>query len=489
MANTIFRYSATKLRQHFRDGKLTAHQIISSFVNRIESQAGLNAFIFTDLDGALKAAKHLDDNFSLSRKLPLAPIPIAIKDNILCKGMDATAGSKILKGFTAPFSATAVQRLTDAGCIILGKTNCDEFGMGSSTENSAFGPTQNPVAPGYVPGGSSGGSAAAVSAFLAPVALGTDTGGSVRQPAAFTGVIGLKPTYGRVSRYGVIAYGSSLDQIGVLSRSIEDVALILEVMSGHDENDATSSASSVPKFGGNRKNLDRKFRIGIPEEYFGDGLNDEVRLKVEDVISTLEEQGHTTVRISMPYTDYAVATYYLIATAEASSNLSRFDGVRYGFRADSSSLRDLYYKTRSEGFGLEVQRRIMLGTFVLSAGYYEAYYGRAQKVRRLIRSDFEKAFEQVDILATPTSPTTAFKLGEKLKDPLQMYLSDVYTVAPSLAGVPAISVPAGNSPSGLPIGIQFIAPWYKEESLIEVATVVMSFSKSDESNTETSSNG
>ncbi len=385
----------------------------------------------------------------------LSGIPIAIKDVLTVEGMPATAGSKILEGFIPPYTATAVKRLQEAGAIVIGKTNTDEFAMGSSTENSAYGVTHNPWDITRVPGGSSGGSAAAVAAGFVPAALGTDTGGSVRQPASFCGVTGLKPTYGRVSRYGLIAFGSSLDCVGAFGRSAEDVALIFETIAGHDPLDATSAEVDVTPIDFEKSDL-RGLRIGVPKEYFIEGMQAEVQEKTRAAIAQLESLGAEVHEISLPHTEYALPVYYILAPAEASANLARFDGIRYGPRADADSLRDVFFKTRGEKFGSEVTRRIMLGTYALSAGYYDAYYGQAQKVRTLIKRDFEAAFEQVDLIACPSTPTTAFEIGAHAGDPLSMYLEDVFTLPASLAGVPGISFPVGFDSQGLPIGMQLL---------------------------------
>jgi aspartyl-tRNA(Asn)/glutamyl-tRNA(Gln) amidotransferase subunit A len=399
----------------------------------------------------------------------LAGVPIAVKDVISTRDVTTTCGSKILETYVPPYDATAVERLERAGAVILGKTNCDEFAMGSSNENSAYGPVRNPVALDRVPGGSSGGSAAAVAAGLAVAALGTDTGGSIRQPGACCGIPGMMPTYGRVSRYGLIAFASSLDRIGPLTQNVADASVLMSIMAGHDPNDSTSAAVPVPDYGAALESPLQGIRIGVPEDYFGEGLDPEVREKVLTGISLLEKLGAKRIPLHMPHTDYAIATYYIVATAEASSNLARYDGVRYGLRVPSTSLREMYKKTRERGFGPEVKRRIMLGTYVLSAGYYDAYYLRAQKVRSLIARDFADAFQKVDAIITPTTPTPAFRLGEKTADPLQMYLADIYTVTGSLAGVPGISVPCGKTKAGLPIGMQIFGPHFEEGRVLQLA--------------------
>jgi aspartyl-tRNA(Asn)/glutamyl-tRNA(Gln) amidotransferase subunit A len=400
---------------------------------------------------------------------PLQDLTIALKDNICVAGIETTAASKILKGFVPTYDATVVKKLRESGATLKNKTNLDEFAMGSSTENSAFGVVKNPWDESRVPGGSSGGSAAVVAAGLVDAALGTDTGGSVRQPASFCGVVGLKPTYGRVSRWGVIALGSSLDQIGVFSRSVKGAAEVLEAISGHDPKDATSSEREVGKYASNLGNSVKGLKIGVPKEFFEGGLDAEVKKAIEDAIKWYRENGAEIVDISLPHSKYAIATYYVVLPAEASSNLARYDGVRYGFSAKAEPLLDNYFKSRSEGFGPEPVRRIMLGSYVLSSGYYDAYYLKAQKVRTLIRQDYEKAFDQVDVILGPTTPTTAFKVGEKADDPIAMYLNDIYTVPANLAGNPAISVPAGFDGSNLPIGLQLIGPMWGEQQILDAA--------------------
>ena len=395
---------------------------------------------------------------------------MAIKDNICVTGMQTSCGSRILGPYHPPYDATVIERLRAAGAVIIGKTNCDEFAMGSSNENSAFGPVKNPWDISRVPGGSSGGSAAAVAAGIVPVALGSDTGGSVRQPAALCGVIGLKPTYGRVSRYGLVAFGSSLDQIGVLARNVSDAASVLQVIAGRDPHDATTADVPVPDYSAELNEDVRGLRIGVSRALLGEGLDPEVRSAIDKSIDAYRELGAEIVDVDLPHAQYAIAVYYIIATAEASSNLARYDGVRYGFRAeDAPALREMYRKTRDEGFGPEVKRRIMLGTYVLSAGYYDAYYLKAQKVRTLLRQDFANAFEKCDAVLTPTTPTPAFMFGEKSDDPLAMYLNDIYTVTANLAGVPGISVPCGLSSEGLPIGLQLLGPNWSEARLLRLA--------------------
>ncbi len=416
----------------------------------------------------MQRAAEIDADPDKGRR-PLAGVPIAIKDNICVRGMQTSCGSRILGPYQPPYNATAVDRLLQAGAIVIGKTNCDEFAMGSSNENSAFGPVKNPWDTSRVPGGSSGGSAAAVAAGIVPAALGSDTGGSVRQPASLCGVIGLKPTYGRVSRYGLVAFGSSLDQIGVFARNASDAAVVLQTIAGRDSHDATTADVPVPDYAAEMASAMKGTRIGVSQALLGEGLDDEVRAAIEKAIDAYKGLGAEIVDIDLPHAKYAIAVYYIIATAEASSNLARYDGVRYGFRAEEApALRDMYRRTRDEGFGAEVKRRVMLGTYVLSAGYYDAYYLKAQKVRMLLRQDFAKAFEKCDVILTPTSPTPAFKFGEKVDDPLAMYLNDIYTVTANLAGVPGVSVPCGLSSEGLPLGMQLLGPNWSEATLLRL---------------------
>jgi aspartyl-tRNA(Asn)/glutamyl-tRNA(Gln) amidotransferase subunit A len=452
-------------------GRLSAVELCRTALERIDRLEELNAFITVTTDAALARAKQIDEAARRGEPLPaLAGTIVAIKDNMLTRGVRTTAGSRMLMNYIPPYTATAVERIETAGAIIIGKANLDEFAMGSSNENSAYGPVKNPWDLQRVPGGSSGGSAVAVAAGMAMASLGSDTGGSIRLPAGFCGVVGLKPTYGRVSRYGLIAYGSSLDQIGPFANSVEDVARVLSVIAGHDPNDSTSSTVPVDDYLAALTGEVTKLRVGVPREYYGEGLDAEVKERVEAAIRKLEELGATCVDVSLPHTEYAIPTYYLIATAEASSNLARYDGVRYGFRAeDVTTLRDMYNRTRDLGFGAEVKRRIMLGTYALSAGYYDQYYGKAQKVRSLIERDFRNAFSQCDVIATPVAPTPAFKLGEKTEDPLAMYLSDIYTITVNLAGVPAIVLPCGLSSNRLPIGIQLIGRHFDEARLLGTA--------------------
>jgi len=459
------------VQEALRAGTISARELTQDFYARIaQRNPELNAYLALSPERAYAQADRVDAALASGEPLrPLSGVAIAIKDVISTKGIRTTCGSRILEHYTPVYSATAVERLTEAGAVVLGKTNCDEFAMGSSNENSAYGAVRNPVALDRVPGGSSGGSAAAVAAGLAVVALGTDTGGSVRQPGACCGIPALMPTYGRVSRYGLIAFASSLDRIGTFARTVADSAVVMSVIAGHDANDSTSAPIPAPDYVAELQKPVRGLRIGVPEEYFGPGLDPEVRSKVEAGIVLLERLGCRRIPLRMPHTDYAIAAYYLIATAEASSNLARFDGVRYGLRVPGATLRDMYGKTRQRGFGAEVKRRIMLGTYALSAGYYDAYYLRAQKVRTLIAQDFAEAFEKVDAIVTPTAPTPAFKLGERTSDPLQMYLADIFTVTGSLAGIPGISIPCGNSSRGLPVGMQIFGPHFSEGRVMQLA--------------------
>jgi aspartyl-tRNA(Asn)/glutamyl-tRNA(Gln) amidotransferase subunit A len=463
--------SIASLRRLLESGEVKAADVCRAALGRIEELGRLNAFLTVTPDTALERAEALDRAAEAGDPLPqLAGAVIAVKDNIVIRDVRTTAGSRILYNYKPPYTATVIERLERAGAIIVGKTNCDEFAMGSSTENSAYGPVQNPWDTSRVPGGSSGGSAVAVAAGMAMAALGSDTGGSIRQPASLTGVVGLKPSYGRVSRYGLIAFGSSLDQIGPLANSVEDAARILGVIAGRDHMDSTSLDLEVPDYLQALGRDARGLRVGVPREYYGEGLDPEVRASIEAALDRLKELGAEIVRVSLPHTEYAVPVYYLIATAEASSNLARFDGVRYGFRAEeAATLKEMYSRTRDQGFGAEVKRRIMLGTYALSAGYYDAYYGKAQKVRSLVERDFREAFASCDVIATPTAPQPAFKLGEKADNPIEMYLSDIYTITLNLAGVPGVSLPCGLTSAGLPIGIQLIGRHFDEATLLAAA--------------------
>jgi aspartyl-tRNA(Asn)/glutamyl-tRNA(Gln) amidotransferase subunit A len=464
--------SITELREQLISEQTTAEATVQASVKAAESlQQDLNAFLQIDREGARVRAQSIDALPKDGESLPaLAGVPVAIKDNICVRGLQTSCGSIILGDYHPPYDATVIQRLQAAGAVIIGKTNCDEFAMGSSNENSAFGPVKNPWDVTRVPGGSSGGSAAAVAAGIVPVALGSDTGGSVRQPASLCGVVGMKPTYGRNSRYGLVAFASSLDQVGVFGRSTRDVAAVLGVIAGRDIHDATTAAVPVPDYVAELEAGGKTLRLGFPRALFGEGLDDDVRAAVEQAIETYRELGVEIVDVDIPHAKYCIAVYYIIATAEASSNLARFDGARYGFRAEETpELRQMYRKTRDEGFGAEVKRRIMLGTYVLSAGYYDAYYRKAQQVRALLKEDFARAFQVCDAIITPTSPTPAFPLGAKVDDPLAMYLNDVYTVTANLAGVPGINVPCGLSAENLPIGFQLLGPYWSESTLFQLA--------------------
>ena len=454
-----------------RKGEVSAREIIESVFERIDSrEETINAFITTTRETAFKQADEADKKFHQGGDIPLLTgIPIAIKDILCTKSIKTTCGSKILKDFIPTYNATAVCKVLEAGAVLVGKTNMDEFGMGSSTENSIIGPTRNPRDPERVAGGSSGGSAAAVCAGESILALGTDTGGSIRQPSAFCGVTGIKPTYGRVSRYGLVAYASSLDQIGAIGRTVADCAMLLDVICGHDPLDTTSANVEKPDFQKALQQGIEGIRIGIPEEFFAEGLDSRIKEKVLDAITLLEKNGARVVPINLPHSPYAVSAYYLIATAEASSNLARYDGVKYGFRnkGDMADCMEMYQKTRTKGFGMEVKRRIMLGTYVLSAGYYDAYYLKAQKARTLIKGDFDEAFKKVDCIMTPVTPCLPFALGEKMTDPLQMYLVDIYTVSLNLAGLPGMSLPCG-AVGDLPVGLQIVGKHFDEEMVLRV---------------------
>ncbi len=462
----------TELHELYASGQALPSDVCRDALNRIERDNDrLNAYITIDRESALKRAAAMDADIREAVRLkPLAGVPVAVKDNMVMAGVRTTCGSRILGDYVPPYTATAVEKLEEAGAIIIGKTNLDEFAMGSSTENSAFGPARHPLNQEFVPGGSSGGSAVTVAAGHVPIALGSDTGGSIRQPASFCGVVGLKPTYGRVSRYGLVAFASSLDQIGPFANNVSDAARALQVISGHDRRDSTSANVAVPDYLGALTGDIKGLRVGRPPECFGEGLDPEVKEKVEAGIRKLADRGAEIVEVNLPHMKYVIAVYYIIATAEASSNLARYDGARYGFRAEEArTLAEMYRKTRDEGFGAEVKRRIMLGAFVLSSGYYDAYYEKAQRVRSILARDFAEAFKRCDVIATPTAPTPAFRIGEKSNDPLAMYLSDVYTVTVNLAGVPAISVPCGLSSAGLPIGLQLIGDHFDEARLLNAA--------------------
>ncbi len=465
----MHKLSIRQLSEGLRAGKFSSRELAKHFLKRIEKYKALNSFITVCAERALQQAQAADAQLRKKSGGPLTGVPLAHKDIFCTQGVKTSCGSKMLDRFIAPYNAAVVERLDNAGTVMLGKTNMDEFAMGSSNETSFYGPVQNPWNSAKVPGGSSGGSAAAVAAGLAPVATGTDTGGSIRQPAALSGVTGIKPTYGRVSRYGMVAFASSLDQGGVFARSAEDCALVLQDMAGFDERDSTSVDDAVPDYAAELSRPITGLRIGLPKEYFADGLNDATRKVLEAAVDELRKLGAKTLDISLPNTGLAVPTYYVIAPAEASSNLSRFDGVRYGHRcAEPKDLLDLYTRSRGEGFGREVQRRIMVGTYVLSAGYYDAYYLKAQKVRRLIAEDFKRAFAEVDMIVCPTTTDVAFDLGAKLDDPVAMYMNDIYTIPVNLAGLPGMSIPAGFV-SGLPVGLQMIGPWFSENRLLNAA--------------------
>lgn len=466
----LYQLTAHEAHQLLKERKISCKELTSSVIERIEKiDNKINAYITKTFDQALKQAEIVDNKIKdKSQFHSLTGIPIAIKDNICIEGILTTCGSKILTNFYAPYDATVIKKLKDVQTIFIGKTNMDEFAMGSSNETSFYGPVKNPWKTDVTPGGSSGGSAAAIAADEAILALGSDTGGSIRQPASLCGVVGLKPTYGLISRYGLIAFASSLDQIGPITKDVTDTAILLNTITGYDPKDTTSQNYPSLDYTKSLQKEIKGIRVGIPKEYFIEGMQEEVSFWIKKAISKLEELGVHLIEISLPHTEYAVATYYLICTAEASSNLARYDGVEYGYRHLDDNLINMYRETRKEGFGTEVKRRIILGTFVLSAGYYDAYFLKAQKVRTLIKEDFEKAFRSCDVILTPTSPTTAFKLGEKLNNPLSMYLSDIFTISGNLAGIPGISMPCGYT-HNLPLGIQFLAPHFGEEILIQIA--------------------
>ncbi|RLE12836.1 Asp-tRNA(Asn)/Glu-tRNA(Gln) amidotransferase GatCAB subunit A [Candidatus Aerophobetes bacterium] len=470
--DNISDFPAHKIIKLLKRKEVSVEEVILAQFKKIQQiEEKVRAFVSLDPEEALNEARMWDKKIHQNKKTPpLCGIPIAIKDNICVKDEKTTCASRILKNFRPPYSATVVDRVKNAGCIIIGKTNMDEFAMGSSTENSAFQITRNPWNLETIPGGSSGGSAAAVASGEVTLALGSDTGGSIRQPAALCGIVGMKPTYGRVSRYGLVAFASSLDQIGPLTRDVTDCALLLQIISGKDEKDSTSIDYPVPEYSEYLIPDLKGIKVGLPKEYFVAGIEKEVREKVYQAARVIEDLGAHVEETSLPHTEYAVATYYLIATAEASSNLARYDGVKYGYRTrEKTNMIDMYKKTRREGFGDEVKRRIMLGTYVLSKGYYEDYYGKALRVRTLIKQDFEKAFEKFDVLLTPTSPTVAFKVGEKIDDPLKMYLSDIFTISANLAGIPGISIPCGFGRENLPVGLQILGKPFEEETLLRVA--------------------
>jgi aspartyl-tRNA(Asn)/glutamyl-tRNA(Gln) amidotransferase subunit A len=461
----------TSARDAIAAKKISARELAADYFKRIAARNGeLNAYLTLSEERAYRQADRVDAMVAAGKPLPLlAGVPIAVKDVISTRGLRTTCGSKILSNYIPPYDATAVARLETAGAVILGKTNCDEFAMGSSNENSAYGAVQNPAAPGRVPGGSSGGSAAVVAADLAVASLGTDTGGSIRQPGSFCGVPAMMGSYGRVSRYGLIAFASSLDRIGPFARTVADVATVLKIIAGRDPNDSTSTTTPVDDYPAELGQPVKGMKVGVPKEYLGAGMDSGVREKINAGVELLRKLGCEVSDLQLPHTDYAIATYYIIATAEASSNLARYDGVRFGPRVESDSLISMYRKTRGAGFGAEVKRRIVLGTYVLSAGYYDAYYLKGQKVRALIADDFRKAFAQVDVIATPTSPVPPFPFGERVNDPLAMYLADIYTVTGSLAGLPGISVPCGRLGGTLPVGLQIFGRAFGETKVLQLA--------------------
>jgi aspartyl-tRNA(Asn)/glutamyl-tRNA(Gln) amidotransferase subunit A len=466
----LYNLSIDEARSAIDRGEIKPVELTKAIFERIETvEEKVGSYISLTRESALNQAEQAEDNIRENIGKALLGIPIAIKDNICTKGVKTTCSSKILENFKPPYESTVTQRLNEQGYILIGKTNLDEFAMGSSTENSAFGLTKNPWDIERIPGGSSGGSASAVAVDECIAALGSDTGGSIRQPAAFCGVVGLKPTYGRVSRYGLVAFASSFDQIGPITKNVKDSAILMNIISGHDPYDSTSANLPVPDFTSAPGKGIKDLKIGVPREYFIEGVDKDVENSVKEAIKKLESLGAIPVDISLPHTEYAVAAYYILATSEASSNLARYDGVKYGLRVDGDDLIDMYMKTRDAGFGAEVKRRIILGTYALSSGYYDAYYRKAQQVRTLIRRDFERAFVNVDVIVTPTTPTPAFKAGEKTEDPLQMYLSDIFTISVNLAGVPGISIPCGFTSQNLPVGLQIIGKHFDEESILKVA--------------------
>ncbi len=466
--SSLHSLTLTEASEGLSRGKFSSVELTRALVDRIAAADGrIHAYVSVDAEGALAAAKVADES-SKDWKSPLAGVPIAVKDVLNVRGQPCTCGSKILSGYTAPYDATCIGKLRAAGAVFLGRLNMDEFAMGSSTENSSFGVTRNPWDPDRVPGGSSGGSAAAVAADLAIATLGTDTGGSIRQPASFCGCVGLKPSYGRVSRYGLTAYASSLDQVGPITKTVRDAALLLNAIAGEDAHDATAARIAVPDYTAALKNDLKGVQLGLPREYFIPGMDPEVEKAVRAAVEHCRSLGAEIVDVTLPRTKHAIATYYIVATAEASANLARFDGVRYGARVDGEDPIDLYGKTRAAGFGMEVKRRIILGTYVLSSGYHDAYYLRAQKVRTLIRQDFVEAFKQCDALLTPVAPSAAYKIGEKADDPLQMYLGDIFTVTANLAGICGLSVPCGFTSNKLPIGLQILGPAFREENILRI---------------------
>lgn len=474
----LFERNAYELSDMLKNKEISSVELTKSVFDRIKSvENKVNSYVTLNEENALETAAEIDKKRANQESLSdLAGIPMGIKDNISTKGLKTTCSSKMLNNYVPPFNATVINKLNDAGAVITGKLNMDEFAMGSSTETSYFKPTCNPHALDRIPGGSSGGSAAAVAACEAVVSLGSDTGGSIRQPASYCGVVGLKPTYGAVSRFGLVAFASSLDQIGPIGKCVKDVAMVQSVINGHDRMDATSAYRNYTDLSANLKSDVKGLKIGVPNEYFGEGIDDEVKASVLNAVKELEKQGAVVKEISLPSTDYALSAYYIISSAEASSNLARFDGVRYGYRAENyNSLIDMYEKTRSEGFGDEVKRRIMLGTFVLSSGFYDAYYGKAKLLQKRISEEFNSAFKDIDIIAAPTVPTTAFKIGENIDDPLKMYATDICTVTVNIAGLPAVSIPCGTDSNKLPIGLQLIGNKFTEQTLLNTAYAYENF--------------
>ena len=465
--NDITSQNLTELIKNIKDKKISSEEVTKSFIDRAEKSKNLNCYITEDFDSAINKAKKFDNKPNFNCKLP--GIPIAVKDLFCTKNLRTTAGSKILGNFIPTYESTVTENLWNAGSILLGKLNCDEFAMGSSNETSFFGNVQNPVGENLVPGGSSGGSASALAAKLTPTTIGTDTGGSIRQPASFTGTVGLKPTYGSCSRYGIVAFASSLDQAGPMTRDVKDCSLLFEVMSSYDRKDSTSVDFKRGNYLKELNNSIKGKKIGIPKEYRVEGMPKEIEDLWQKGINIIKEAGAEIVNISLPNTKYALPAYYIVAPAEASSNLARYDGVKYGFRSKGENLIDMYEKTRSEGFGNEVKRRIMIGTYVLSSGYYDAYYLKAQKVRKLIKNDFDEVYKKVDAILTPSTPSSAFKIGEKTNDPVSMYLNDIFTVPINLAGLPAISIPAGLDSKGYPLGLQIIGKAFEEQNILNIA--------------------
>ncbi len=465
--SNITSLTLTDLVKNIKDKKLSSAEVTKSFIERSEKSKELNTYITEDFSSALNKAKKFDEKPNFDLKLP--GIPIAVKDLFCTSGVKTTAGSKILNNFIPTYESTVTQNIWNQGGILLGKLNCDEFAMGSSNETSFFGNVQNPISKNLVPGGSSGGSSSSLAANLTPVTIGTDTGGSIRQPASFTGTVGLKPTYGSCSRYGIVAFASSLDQAGPMSKNVKDCSLLLEVISSYDSKDSTSIEFKRNKYSEELTNNIKGKKIGIPKEYRIDGMSNEIEELWKKGIDYIKECGAEVIDISLPHTNYALPAYYIVAPAEASSNLARYDGVKYGFRTKGENLIDMYEKTRSDGFGNEVKRRIMIGTYVLSSGYYDAYYLKAQKVRRLIKKDFDEAYNKVDAILTPSTPSSAFKIGEKTDDPISMYLNDIFTVPVNLAGLPGISIPAGVDKKGYPLGLQIIGKAFDEQTILNIA--------------------